>query len=177
MRTLLVIATLVAAGCDFVHPHPDFYVNGVGVKLETNDMAWVHEDDFVERFEMAATAAARFFGGDYQQLREWVFVFTDQQRCPTGMGACAYLKSKVIYVTNHHLEENGPPAPCVEASQLIHEIGHAILPGGDRCHEDARWRHFSPLAHELAATGPIGQNGFVCVFGTTALDWMTQPGC
>lgn len=180
MRPLIALVSLIAlAGCgeQVERPTPDFVVGGVGVKLDSDAMLWAGADDFPARFERTADAAARYFGGTYSSLASWVVVFTDDaSRCP-GASACAYRDLSVIYVTRHHNRIDGPPAGCVEASQLVHEIGHAILDQGDHCHQDALWSDFVPVAMELESLEPMRDDGLPCWPTASLFDWRSAPGC
>ncbi len=159
---------------------PDFVVDGLGVKLDTQAIAWTRDADFPARLERTVGAAARYFGGGFADLRGWTVVFTDSMNdCPTGDAACAYSDMHAMYVTDHHSSADGPPALCVEASQVVHEVGHAIL--GDPCHTDPRWQDFISLERELEAMDPSTTAfipaGTPCLDVTAVLDWRRAAGC
>jgi hypothetical protein len=51
----------------------------------------------------------------------------------------------------------GVTVSCVEATVLVHEVGHAVI--GDAAHADARWMDFEMVAASLVGRPGYGADG------------------
>jgi hypothetical protein len=138
----LVLAGALAAGCG---AGPDFEVRGVGV-LVHSQAPFATRPDLPARLESTVDAALSYWGGNWSDLRG-VTIALEEGRyvaCAGHAAATGCFEGREVRLSTQDL---GLPFACVEATVLVHEIGHAVI--GDAGHADARWMDFDPLARDL----------------------------
>jgi hypothetical protein len=140
------------AACGGVEP--DFRVRDAGVVIRT-DAAFTRSVDFPARVESTVTAALGYWGGSWSDLSGTTIVFDGSPRVDcAGHGPSTGCYDGDIRVSTL---DAGDPLPCVEATVLVHEVGHAVI--GDPGHEDPRWMDFLPLVGALAGRTGYGAAG------------------
>jgi hypothetical protein len=113
---------------------------------------WTQEPDFEQRARRTADVAARHWGGSVHDLDGFLVrlhgstdVACDGYSAPAGWA--------FVGCTNHGVIDLAAlPFPCVEATELAHEVGHVVL-RGDSHHLDERWSSpafWDAIAAELA---------------------------
>ncbi len=99
--------------------------------------AWVHAQALAERTSTAADAAARVWDGSPSGLDGWTVDYVSGPfiDCDgTHADGCSYSNSLGGGTMRIRVEVS---ATCLEATSLVHEVGHAII--GDHDHHDPRW--------------------------------------
>ncbi len=142
----LLLAGLAACGSQ---EKPDFTVHDTGVVLRTT-AAFARQPDFPARLASTIDAALAYWGGSWDRLNGATITFYDDPAVPCG-GASAL----GCYDGDVRLTTRDPGIgtfPCVEATVLVHEVGHAII--GDPDHTDPRWMDFGGVA--AALQGRVG---------------------
>ncbi|GAO03292.1 hypothetical protein PSR1_02175 [Anaeromyxobacter sp. PSR-1] len=140
---LLTVSTSCGRG-------PDLVVHQTAVVLDTT-APFAHHPDFARRLESTMSAALEYWGGDWKVLAHRTVTFQDEQFVACGgMGTALGCFDGDIRLTTR--DPSIGTFRCVEATVLVHEIGHAVI--GDRDHRDPRWMDFERVAQELA--GRIG---------------------
>ena len=151
--TWFSLPILALAACGGVQP--DFRVRDAGVVVRS-DAAFTRSVDFPARIESTVDAALVYWGGSWKDLAGATIVLDGSPHV-----ACAgHASSTGCYDGDIRIStlDAGESITCVEATVLVHEVGHAVI--GDADHNDARWMDFSSLAGALygragyAATGP-----------------------
>jgi hypothetical protein len=151
--TWFALPLLAAAACGGVEP--SFHVRDTSVVVRS-DAAFTRSVDFPARVESTVDAALVYWGGSWKDLAGATIVLDGSPHV-----ACAgHASSTGCYDGDIRVStlDAGESIPCVEATVLVHEIGHAVI--GDADHLDARWMDFTSLAGELfgragySATGP-----------------------
>jgi hypothetical protein len=159
----LVLAGLLVAACG---SRPDFELHGVGV-LVHSQVPFATRPDLAARLESTVDEALGYWGGEWSDLRG-VTITLEEGRYVTCAGhasAAGCLEGRELRLSTQDL---GSPFACVEATVLVHEIGHAVI--GDPGHTDARWMDFDPLARSLdgrtgyTADGEVACRVFVSVW-------------
>lgn len=142
---LIGLASALLVACGSSGDAPDFDVHGAGVVVRTQ-AAFAHQSDLPERVEGTVQAALDYWGGSWDDLRGRVIVLegTPYVSCRGAAGAVGCYDGQIRVSTL----DAGRTMPCVEATVLVHEVGHAVL--GDRDHRDARWMDFAAVARALA---------------------------
>lgn len=175
MKTALTVALVLLSACGLLQPEPDFYVDGVGVKLETS-AEWARAPDFAERFRATAAAGLEYSGGSYADLAGWVVVFKDGRVECSGTGGhngCAEGYRQTITVSSLLFSDDDTPTRCVESTVLAHEVVHVTK--ADRCHEDPVWKDFRAVEEPLREACPLlHPSGSPEV---AAYLWVTWPTC
>jgi hypothetical protein len=148
MRQWRAIALLTLSACGSVET--GFPVRGATVTVRT-DAAFTRSVDFPARVESTIEAALAYWGGSWADLDGSTIVFegTAQVECP-GIGPTTGCYDGDIRVTT---QDAGLTVSCVEATVLVHEVGHAVI--GDAAHDDPRWMDFEALAEVL-----VGRTGY-----------------
>jgi hypothetical protein len=149
LATGLALAAL-AAGCGPDVLGPDLVVNGAPVSIDTG-APFARAADFPRRIETTLDAALRYWGGGWDDLAGIRITLSDEATVPCGGGqSLGCFDGRELRLTTRD------PAlgtfACVEATVLVHEVGHAVL--GDPSHTDPRWMELAPLAEELS--GRVG---------------------
>jgi hypothetical protein len=136
------IPLLAAAACGGVEP--GFQVRDTAVVVRT-DAAFTRSPDFPARVESTLAAALAYWGGSWGDLAGSTIAFegAPHVQCP-GQGPSTGCYDGDIRVTTL---DAGQTLACVEATVLVHEVGHAVI--GDAGHADPRWMDFAALASVL----------------------------
>jgi len=121
-------------------------VRGVSVVLETR-AAFARAPDFPARVESTIDAALRYWGGSWSAVDRRFITLVDDAYVTCGGDA------RSLGCFDHHIwlttrDPGVGPVPCIEATVLVHEIGHAVI--GDPRHTDPRWMEMDELAEELS---------------------------
>ena len=150
----LTLPLLALAACGGVKP--DFRVGDVGVVIRT-DAAFTRSSDFPARIESTLAAALGYWNGSWNDLAGTTITFDGSSHVECGnLGPSTGCYDGDIRVSTL---DAGETISCVEATVLVHEVGHAVI--GDRDHADPRWMDFTALAGVLegrsgyATTGPV----------------------
>jgi len=151
--TWFSLPILALAACGGVQP--DFRVRDAGVVVRS-DAAFTRSIDFPARIESTVDAALGYWGGSWSDLAGATIVFDGSPHVDCGnLGLSTGCYDGDIRVSTL---DAGESITCVEATVLVHEVGHAVI--GDADHLDPRWMDFASLAGALdgragyAATGP-----------------------
>ncbi len=159
--TLVPLAALAACGgTPATDPSsPDFAVRETAVVVQS-DAAFTRSADFPSRVESTIDAALAYWGGSWSHLagRTIVFQGAAHVECP-GLGPSTGCYDGNIRLTTL---DAGQTVPCVEATVLVHEVGHAVI--GDASHQDPRWMDFDALAARL-----VGRPGYSASGPTTCV--------
>jgi hypothetical protein len=128
---------------------PDLVVRNTAIVVQT-DAAFTRSADFPARVESTIDAALGYWGGDWSRMSGKTIVFQGQAHvdCP-GLGPSTGCYDGNIRLTTL---DAGQTITCVEATVLVHEVGHAVI--GDANHLDPRWMDFEALARKLV--GRVG---------------------
>jgi hypothetical protein len=125
------------------------------VRLQT-DAAFTRSVDFPARIESTLGAALVYWSGSWSDLAGATIVFDGRANVDCGnLGPSTGCFDGDIRISTL---DAGETISCVEATVLVHEVGHAVI--GDPGHADPRWMDFTPLVAALegragyAATGP-----------------------
>ena len=151
--TWFSLPVLALAACGGVQP--DFRVRDAGVVVRS-DAAFTRSVDFPARVESTVDAALGYWGGSWSNLAGTTIVFDGNAHVACG----GHASSTGCYDGDIRVStlDAGESITCVEATVLVHEVGHAVI--GDADHFDPRWMDFASLAGALdgragyAATGP-----------------------
>lgn len=148
----MLLASLILAGAACGRPasEPDLQVRDIGVVLETT-APFAQRSDFQARLETTIQAALDYWGGDWSDLSGKTLTLSDDSYVTCGGNA----SSLGCYDGNLRLTTKDPALgtfSCVEATVLVHEIGHAVI--GDENHEDPRWMEMDTL--DTALSGRVG---------------------
>jgi len=131
--------------------------NGVSVVLESS-APFAYAPDFDERLRSTIDVALQYWGGSWDEMNGRTLTLVDD-----SFVACHGTEALGCFDGNIRFTTRDPSLgtfPCVEATVLVHEIGHAVL--GDPNHTDPRWMEMDAVAAELA-----GRTGYTDS-GTTA---------
>ncbi len=162
------LGALALAGCG--EDPAAFRVRDAAVVVRS-DAPFTQREDFPGRVESTVAAALRYWGGDWSDLAGARIVFEGDPRVACGgiAGAVGCYDGEVRVST----QDAGATVPCVEATVLVHEIGHAVI--GDAGHADPRWMDFESLADELAGRPGYGGSGpEICALAPSV--WRHPPG-
>lgn len=152
-----VLPVLLLAACGQAAGAPEdaaFLVRDTAVVVRT-DAAFTRSADFPARVESTVETALQYWGGGWQHLRGTTIVFEGAARvdCP-GLGPSLGCWDGDIRLTT---QDAGEQVRCVEATVLVHEVGHAVI--GDAGHEDPRWMDFERVAERLAGRAGYSESG------------------
>lgn len=149
----LTVPLLALAACGGVEP--DFRVRDAAVVVRS-DATFTRSVDFPSRIESTVDAALGYWGGSWSDLSGTTIFFDGSPRVDCGsLGTSTGCYDGDIRVSTL---DAGESVNCVEATVLVHEVGHAVI--GDADHADPRWMDFTSLAGALygrtgyAASGP-----------------------
>jgi hypothetical protein len=123
----------------------------VEVATEETGAAWLSDPRLDERTLAVAQVAARCWGGG-GDLAGWTIRFVGEigscGAAPAGarIQGCTRAGDRIVDV------RVDPGSPCVEATSLLHEMGHVVL-GGDPGHADPRWSDGEFWSSLLSAVG------------------------
>ena len=134
---------------------PDFRVRDAGVVVRS-EAAFTRSVDFPARIESTVEAALDYWSGAWSDLAGTTIVFDGSPHVACG----GHASSTGCYDGDIRVStlDAGESITCVEATVLVHEVGHAVI--GDAGHADPRWMDFTSLVRALdgragyAATGP-----------------------
>lgn len=126
-------------------------VAGVRVVLRTS-AAFASAPDFQARLDGTIDVGLAYWGSTRRALDGKTIALVDEahlQGCdsPTAIG-CYDGKTLAVSTRDPSLGT----FPCVEATALVHELGHAAI--GDPYHRDPRWMQMDDVAQALA--GRVG---------------------
>jgi hypothetical protein len=148
------LALPFVAACGGVEP--DFRVRDAAVVVRS-DAAFTRSTDFPARVESTVQAALDYWGGSWSDLAGTTIVFdgSPDVAC-AGHGSSTGCYDGDIRVSTL---DAGEPIACVEATVLVHEVGHAVI--GDAAHDDPRWMDFTPLVGVLEGRTGYAPGGVV----------------
>ena len=151
----LVAAALALSGCFQAARELD--IDGVHVALDDGAAAtaFAQDPEFPARLERMMRLGARYWSGsdDLAPWRRW------DLRFESTVFNCGSLEGRALGCTDHAsqvmaVSTKDPSSyhykwqvPCVEVTEVIHEMGHALIGDGD--HRDRRWRRFEALYHDV----------------------------
>ena len=170
----IALAALVLVGCGPPIPEADYWIDGVGIKVEEGAMAWTQAPDFRDRVRLIGEVSMTYGGKSWDDLRGWVIVFRAKKatiKCsdtggnPDNTKGCAHFSGWMEIDTY---------SASVESSALAHEVLHAALTQ-DRCHSDPRWGDFQPVVDALVAAGAL--DGQTYPLHLWRLLWARHPTC
>lgn len=166
-----VAALSVLVSCDVRGaPEPDFDVHGVAVVVRT-EAPFARRADFPARVESTVGAALSYWGGSWRNLDGATLTLVDSPTVPCGDGAALGCWDGDLRITTR--DPGLGTFACVEATVLVHEVGHAVL--GDALHEDPRWMDLAPVADALAnRVGYTDQGDGPCPLYLSV--WQHLPG-
>lgn len=154
VRTLMMLVALAMVGCGGFQTDT--------CQERTDRICVFHSEGLTTagaldpaRVDRVVDAAARYWGAeDGRVLDGWVLDLWDHSIDTFSVGR--------THLDAHYIEVDATVAPCLEATALVHEVGHAII--GDPNHADPRWSHdrMRPLADELEAWIPRGEPSCPC---------------
>ncbi len=140
---MLVVALLVSCAPYDGPPRVEVASDGAGA-------SWLSDPRLDERTLGVARVAARCWGGG--DLPGWTIRFVGEigscGAAPAGesIQGCTRSRDRIVDV------RVDPRSPCVEATSLLHEVGHVVL-AGDAGHADPRWSDGAFWVSLLAAVG------------------------
>lgn len=150
---IVLLAAVMVTACGTDRPEPDYWIDGIGIKVDPDAAEWTRNSDFTKRILSTIEISARYGGGTIEDLRGWVIWFRAEVECegasiPEGqsLNGCAYLNDAWIEIRAPNESQ------CVESTALVHEVLHSVI--HDWCHNDPRWEDFQIVADEINATGP-----------------------
>jgi hypothetical protein len=142
--------TALAAGCGPDPVAPDLVVNGAAVSVRKG-APFSRAADFPGRIATTLDAALRYWGGTWDDLAGVTITLSGDAAVPCGAGqSLGCFDGGELRLTT--LDPGLGTFACVEATVLVHEVGHAVL--GDPSHTDPRWMELGPVAQELS--GRVG---------------------
>jgi len=149
---LLLVAALAVVACG---GPSSTQVRALEVELEST-APFVQSADFNERLASTIQAALDYWGGNWSDLDATVLKLTDEPyvRCSGAPSLGCYTEGRLTVTTQ---DPSLGTLSCVEATVLVHEIGHAVI--GDRLHEDPRWMMMDELQAELSGRPGYGADG------------------
>jgi hypothetical protein len=153
---VVLLLLLLACGSG---PNANFVVYNTAVILRT-DARFAHTDDLPQRFESTVQAALTYWGGTWKDLDGATVTLEGDQHveCNGVATAIGCHDGRNIRISTR--DPSIGPWNCIEATVLVHEIGHAVI--GDPDHADARWMDFETLADALS--GRPGYDGACRVY-------------
>jgi hypothetical protein len=151
-RWSLLLSSLALASC--AGGAPDLVVHDTALVVRT-DAAFAHSTDLPQRFESTVQAALTYWGGTWGDLSGATVILEGGQHveCNGVDGAIGCHAGKEIRISTR--DPSIGTWNCIEATVLVHEIGHAVI--GDPDHEDPRWMDFASVAQALS--GRPGHDG------------------
>jgi hypothetical protein len=152
---LLTVIALALAACGASQDaRPDFEVRGTAVFVRS-DAEFTQRADFQERLQSTVEAALNYWGGSWSDLsgRSISLEGTAFVTCHGVASATGCFDGNIRISTS----DLGHTFSCVEETELVHEVGHAVL--GDKAHRDPRWMDFGAVAQALS--GRSGYSGGV----------------
>ena len=153
-RSWIAIPLLALVACGGVLPDPgqtpDFVIRDAAVVIQS-DAAFTRSADFPARVESTLEAALGYWGGSWSHLTGTTIVFEGASHVACGGhdGSTGCYDGDIRLST----QDAGRTVSCVEATVLVHEVGHAVI--GDADHADPRWMDFTALAEDL-----VGRPGY-----------------
>ena len=154
LRSWIAVPLLALAACGGLQPEPtatpDFVIRDAAVVIQS-DAAFTRSADFPARVESTLQAALGYWGGNWSNLAGTTIVFegTSNVACAGNVGSTGCYDGDIRLSTL----DAGRTVSCVEATVLVHEVGHAVI--GDASHTDPRWMDFTALAQDL-----VGRPGY-----------------
>lgn len=119
-------------------------VGGPKAILDTS-APFAHQPDFDTRLQDTIAVALTYWGGTPDEMNGRSITFVDDPwvEC-SGVRALGCFDGSIRLTTR---DPSIGTFSCVEATVLVHEIGHVVL--GDRNHTDPRWMEMDAVAAEL----------------------------
>jgi hypothetical protein len=154
LRSWIAVPLLALAACGGLRTDPavtpDFVVRDAAIVIQS-DAAFTRSADFPARVESTIQAALGYWGGNWSNLAGTTIVFagTSHVACAGNDGSTGCYDGDIRLSTL----DAGRTVSCVEATVLVHEVGHAVI--GDAGHTDPRWMDFTSLAEHL-----VGRPGY-----------------
>jgi hypothetical protein len=145
---LLLLAACGGGGGSTTQP------SGVQVVLQTS-APFAYQADFDARLQNTISVAMDYWGGAADELNGRSITFVDDPYV-----ACNGTQALGCYDGNIRLTTRDPAIgtfTCVEATVLVHEIGHVVL--GDPDHTDPRWMEMDQVAAELSGRSGYTDSG------------------
>jgi predicted small lipoprotein YifL len=148
---LLTLLALAACGAG-PEQKPDYDVRGAAVYVNS-DALFTQGADFRDRLESTLDAALAYWGGSWSDLagRSISLEGSTFVACHGVASATGCFDGNIRISTS----DLGRTFSCVEETELVHEVGHAVL--GDAAHQDPRWMDFVSVAQALS--GRAGYSG------------------
>jgi hypothetical protein len=125
---------------------PSFVVHQTAVVVRS-DAPFARVTDLPERFESTVDAALEYWGGSWKDLEDSTITLEGGQhvQCRGSRFAIGCRDGREIRISTR--DPRLGPWNCLEATVLVHEIGHAVIDDPD--HTDPRWMDFAELAAKL----------------------------
>jgi hypothetical protein len=118
---------------------------GVRLVVDTT-VPFVRAPDFQARLENTVDAALQYWGGTWSDVDGRTVTLVDSQYVDcNGVSSLGCFDGNIRFTTR---DPGMGEFACVEATVLVHEIGHAVI--GDPNHTDPRWMQMDALAAELS---------------------------
>lgn len=158
-----LVPVLALAACGEARAPVDFAVRDVGVAVRT-DAPFARAPDLPARVESTLQAGLDYWGGDWRALRGSTLYLQGSAwvACRGSARAVGCWDGDLRISTL----DAGQAVPCVEATVLVHEVGHAVI--GDPRHRDPRWRDFGRVVDRLAGrAGYAGGGGADCALAAS----------
>ena len=152
LRCTVILAVVLAACGTDPAPEPDYFIDNVGVIVNTTE-PWVLAPDFKARLHNTIVAALNYGNGSLADLNGHHIIFQDAPiPCESTTGTCKGTLSESTIT----IDVSNVGGDCLENTALAHEIIHALI--GDACHTSALWHSamwegqgFASYAMELNA--------------------------
>jgi hypothetical protein len=163
----VVMAALLLAACG--GQEAGFFVHDTAIVVRS-DAAFVQQPDFRARVEETVDAALLYWGGSWDDLAGVTVTFTGSRYvdCGSSSAAAGCYDGDIRVSTG----DSGVTYGCVEATTLVHEVGHAVL--GDPRHTDPRWLDFASVGRALAGRRGYGSGDDPCSIHVSV--WRHPPG-
>jgi hypothetical protein len=146
VRALVLSAVALAAcGGGSAATQPSFQINGTSVFVHS-DAAFTQRADLPGRLQSTVDAALAYWGGSWADLtgRSISLEGAPFVSCHGIASATGCFDGDIRVSTSDY----GRTVSCVEETELVHEVGHAVL--GDASHTDPRWMDFAAIAQTLS---------------------------
>jgi len=146
----IALGTLLSAcGSPATPQRPDFVVHDTLVYVHS-DATFARRADLPARVESTIEAALTYWGGSWEELagRSVTLEGAALVACDGVPSASGCFDGDIRVSTS----DLGTTFSCVEQTELVHEVGHAVI--GDAAHLDPRWMDFTPVADALG--GRVG---------------------
>jgi hypothetical protein len=155
-RGLAGVALALLVGCGGTQAAQAQKAQGVRAVLDTT-APFASAPDFQARLDNTIDAALQYWGGSWGDVDGRSITLVDDQFVD-----CRGTSALGCFDGNFRLTTRDPGIgtfACIEATVLVHEIGHAVI--GDPDHTDPRWMQMDALSTELSGRVGYGADGEV----------------